>query len=177
VELFEGTTPKGTIKADSSSGAWSIPLSGVSEGTHTYFAKAKDAAGNTSTASDSVSVTVDRTPPRVDVDSVVPKEDATGVAPGVYVTATFTEGMRDASVKSAFKLYKKGTSNALGASVSYEAASRTATLDPSANLRLGTTYKAVVSTGAKDLAGNSLDQDQTPSNGNQQKVWFFKIRN
>jgi hypothetical protein len=38
-------------------------------------------------------------------------------------------------------------------------------------------YKAVVTTGAKDLVGNRLDQDQTPSNGNQQKVWFFTVRN
>jgi Bacterial Ig-like domain len=89
------------------------------------------------------------------------------VAPGVNVTATFSEGMQAASVKSAFKLYKKGTTNALGASVSYVAMSRQATLDPSANLRRGTTYKAVVSTGAKDLAGNPLAQ---------QKVWFFTVR-
>jgi Bacterial Ig-like domain len=84
--------------------------------------------------------------------------------------------MQAASVKSDFKLYKKGTTTALGATVSYETESRKATLDPSANLRLGTTYKAVVSTGAKDLAGNSLDQDASLS-GSQQKVWFFKIRN
>src|SRR5829696_1840 len=145
VELFEGTTSKGTATADSSSGAWSIALSGVSEGVHTYKAKATDAEGNTSSASHSVSVTVDKSAPKV--DSVIPTEDATGVAPGVNVTATFSEGMQDASVKSAFKLYKKGTTNALGASVTYEAAIRKATLVPSANLRLGTTYKAVVSTG------------------------------
>jgi hypothetical protein len=119
-----------------------------------------------------VSVTVDKTPPKV--DSVVPQDDATRVAPGVTVTATFSEGMRDASVKSAFKLYKKGTTSALGASVTYEVASRMATLDPSDNLRRGTTYKAVVSTEAKDLAGNSLDQDENLSSS-QQKVWFFRV--
>jgi Bacterial Ig-like domain len=64
VELFEGTTSKGTTKADSSSsGAWSIALSGVSAGAHTYSAKATDAAGNTSSASDSLTVTVDKTAP------------------------------------------------------------------------------------------------------------------
>src|SRR5215208_3432920 len=166
VELFEGTTSKGKTKADSSSGAWSIALSGLSEGAHTYTAKAKDAAGNISSASDSVTVTVDKTAPKV--DSVNPKEDATGVAPGVNVTAIFSEGMRDASVKSAFKLYKKGTTTALGASVSYDttSTSRQATLDPSANLKRGSTYKAVVSVGAQDLAGNPLAQ---------QKVWFFTV--
>jgi hypothetical protein len=115
----------------------------------------------------------DTTAPKV--DSVVPKEGATGVAPGVNVTATFSEGMQAASVNSAFKLYKKGTTNALGASVSLDAeSSRIATLNPSANLKRGTTYKAVVSTGAKDLAGNSLDQDASLS-GSQQKVWFFTV--
>src|SRR5215203_2441281 len=97
VELFEGTNYKGTTKADSSSGAWSIALSGLSEGAHTYTAKATDAAGNTSTTSNSVTVTVDKSAPKV--DSVIPKEDATGVAPGVNVTATFSEGMQAASVK------------------------------------------------------------------------------
>ena len=166
VELFEGTTSKGTTKADSTSGAWSIALSGLSEGAHTYTAKATDAAGNTSSASDSVTVTVDKTAPKV--DSVIPKEDATGVAPGVNVAATFSEGMQAASVKSSFKLYKKGTTTALGASVSYDttSTSRQATLDPSANLKRGTTYKAVVSVGAQDLAGNPLAQ---------QKVWFFTV--
>lgn len=40
----------------------------------------------------------------------------------------------------------------------------------------GVTYKAVVSTGAKDAAGNSLDQDPT-LDGSQQKMWFFKVSN
>src|SRR5919112_3174636 len=43
VELFEGTTSKGTTKADSSTRAWSIALSKVSDGAHTYSAKATNA--------------------------------------------------------------------------------------------------------------------------------------
>jgi hypothetical protein len=39
VEVLEGTTSKGTTKANGS-GAWSRALSGVSEGAHTYTAKA-----------------------------------------------------------------------------------------------------------------------------------------
>ena len=69
MELFDGTTSKGTIKADSSSGVWSIALSGVSEGTHTYTAKATDASGNTSCASNSVTVTVDTAPPETNIIS------------------------------------------------------------------------------------------------------------
>ena len=49
-----------------------------------------------------------------------------------------------------------------------------ATLDPSANLRSGATYVATVTTGAKDLADNRLDQDSTTA-GNQKKTWEFKV--
>jgi probable HAF family extracellular repeat protein len=174
VELFEGTTPKGATKADSSSGAWSIALSGVSEGTHTYSAKATDVAGNTSPASDSVTVTVDKTAPTV--YSVAPAEDATGVAPGVYVTATFSEDMLASSIDASFKLFKKGSATQLAASVSYDPNTHIAMLDPRDPLRRGATYKAAVNTDATDLAGNSLDQNESLS-GSQQKVWFFKVRN
>jgi Bacterial Ig-like domain len=308
VELFEDTTsrefeggvlvhtlsstvePRGTTKADSSSGAWSIALSGVSEGPHTYFAKATGAGGNTSSASNSVTVTVEKDAPTVsdvypadgatgavrntdiaasfsgpmdpatlttstvtlvkagtttpvsarvgyaesggyfkvwlsppyeqgfyldantkytlkikggtngvkdlagnplangnqasgdywwtfttgnvpgvddtiapEVYSVFPKEDATGVDPTTNVTATFTEDMLASSINgTTFKLFRKGSTTKLAATVSYPAK-----LVPRDSLRSGVTYKAVVTTGAKDLAGNSLAQ---------QKAWFFKVR-
>jgi probable HAF family extracellular repeat protein len=180
VELFEGTTSKGTTKADSSSGAWSIALSGVSEGSHTYTAKATDAAGLTSSASNSVSVKVDKTSPKVVDGSVIPKEDATGVDRTTNVTATFSEAMMASSINgTTFKLFKEGSTTKIGASVVYPDPNSppfTAKLDPSNSLRSGVTYKAVVSVGAKDLAGNSLDQNASLS-GSQQKVWFFKTRN
>ena len=48
---------------------------------------------------------------------------------------------------------------------------------PSGPLRLlerGTKYKAVVTTGAKDVAGNPLDQITTTT-GLQQKAWSFTV--
>ncbi len=83
--------------------------------------------------------------------------------------------MRAGSVKSAFKLYKKGSKTALVATVTYDAATKRAVLDPSATLERGATYKAVLSTAARDLASNQLDQNPTLT-GNQQKVWFFTIK-
>jgi hypothetical protein len=65
-----------------------------------------------------------------------------------------------------FKLSKKGSSAKLVATVSYDAGTDTATLDPRDYLRSGIAYKAVVATGAKDLAGNPLDQ---------QRRWFFTV--
>ena len=58
VELFEGDAARHTIKADAS-GNWSMALGGVSDGSHTYTAKATEAAGNTSTASNPLTVIVD----------------------------------------------------------------------------------------------------------------------
>jgi hypothetical protein len=43
-------------------------------------------------------------------------------------------------------------------------------------LSKGTKYKAVVTTGAKDAAGNQLNQNST-TDSLQQKVWTFTVRN
>jgi alpha-galactosidase len=63
---------------------------------------------------------------------------------------------------STFTLIKQGTSTPLAASVSYDGASRTATLDPTSALEASTTYTATVkggASGAKDVAGNALASD------------------
>jgi hypothetical protein len=73
-----------------------------------------------------------------------------------------------------FKLFKKGTTTQIAAQVSYNADTHTAKLDPINNLRRGVAYKAVVTTRAKDLAGNRLDQDSSTS-GLQKKRWFFRV--
>ena len=96
------------------------------------------------------------------------------VGPAANIRATFSEDMRPASVKNAFKLFRKGSTTQIAAQVSYDAATDTATLNPDNNLRRGATYKAVVTTVAKDMAGNRLDQDGSTA-GLQQKVWFFEI--
>jgi len=120
------------------------------------------------------------TPPRV--TSTVPKATATGVARGVNITATFSEDMDAGTVNgTTFKLFKAGTTNLIPAVVTYDPTAKKATLNPFGNsttlLSKGTKYKAAVTTGAKDLAGNQLDQDQDPSNGLQQKGWSFTIKN
>ena len=61
--------------------------------------------------------------------------------------------------------------------VGYDASTNKAVLNPSANLKRGAKYTVVVATGAEDLAGNGLDQDQDPSNVNQKMVWRFTVRN
>ena len=115
----------------------------------------------------------DTTPPKV--ESNVPADGATGVSPTVNVTAAFSEDMLSSSINgNTFKLSKKGSTTKLTATVSYEAANKTATLNPTNSLQRGVTYKAVVTTGAKDVAGNSLDQNSLTT-GLQQKAWLFTV--
>jgi hypothetical protein len=60
----DGTTSLGTATADGS-GNWSITASTLSAGSHTVTAKATDAAGNVSSASSGLAVTIDPTAPAV----------------------------------------------------------------------------------------------------------------
>lgn len=69
--------------------------------------------------------------------------------------------------KATVKLVRKGTKKAVPAVVSYSASARRAKLNPSRALARGATYTATVTTGAKDLAGNSLAG---------KKSWSFKTR-
>jgi N-acetylglucosamine-6-sulfatase len=109
--------------------------------------------------------------------STVPKANATGVAPKANVKATFSEDMMTSINGNTFKLFKKGsTTQKIAAAVSYDAGTDTATLDPTNTLQRGVNYKAVVSTGTKDLAGNQLDQNSTTT-GSQQMAWFFTVSN
>jgi methionine-rich copper-binding protein CopC len=111
--------------------------------------------------------------------STTPAANATGVASTANVTATFSEEMKASSIISpatTFKLVKlnaDGTTTKVTANVSYDAATKTATLDPASNLSSGT-YKATVTTGAQDLAGNALDQNPNIA-GNQSKSWKFTV--
>ena len=132
------------------------------------------------TAEGATDTTTPPPPPPDTAPSVIstsPAANATGVAPSANVTATFSEAMMSSSINgTTFKLFKKGSTTKIGAAVSYDTSTRTAKLDPTNNLRLGTTYKAVVTTGAKDMASNQLDQNTTTS-GLQQKAWTFTVRN
>ena len=125
-----------------------------------------------SSATQSPSPGPGRTPPP-NVMSTVPKANATGVAPAANIKVTFSKAMKSSSINAnTFKLFKNGSTTKLAATVKYDAATDTATLDPTNNLRKGVTYKAVVTTEAKDLAGNSLDQNPSVA-GAQQKAWLF----
>jgi hypothetical protein len=107
----------------------------------------------------------DTAPPRA--VSTVSNANETGVARTIDVKATFSEGTDGSSITpDTFKLFKKGSTTKIAAAVSYDASTDTASLNPNQDLTRGVTYKVVVTTGAKDLAGNALEQ---------QHRWFFKV--
>ena len=108
----------------------------------------------------------DSTPPAVSL--VSPAAGATSVSVDADVTATFSEPIAPATLSGAsFTLSVGGGS--VPASMSYDSATRTATLNPTASLPAGATGTAAVHGGAggvTDLAGNPLVGDV---------VWAFGI--
>ncbi|MBR1207472.1 MULTISPECIES: Ig-like domain-containing protein [unclassified Bradyrhizobium] len=62
VQIFDGTTQIGTVVADKT-GSWSFATATLSDGNHAFTAKAMDVAGNVSSASTSLTVTIDTTAP------------------------------------------------------------------------------------------------------------------
>jgi hypothetical protein len=96
------------------------------------------------------------------VDNLSPTDAATNVSPTSNVTATFSEAMNSSSISGqTFTLKEQGSSSQLEATVSYDSTARKATLDPSVDLTINTTYTATLTTGVKDSAGNTLAQERT----------------
>ncbi len=93
---------------------------------------------------------VDRTAPSV--SSTVPASLAVGVAPSTVIVATFSEPMDEATIDATTFV----VSNGVAGVVTYDPASRTATLTPSSPLSYATTFEASITTGAKDRSGNGL---------------------
>ena len=103
------------------------------------------------------------------------------------MTATFSESMDPATITgSAFKLYRinpdRSKTRVNAAFTLLEAPSPgglKAELDPFGSttkaLKPSTKYKAVVTAGARDLAGNALDQSPRKG-GKQLKAWTFTTR-
>jgi methionine-rich copper-binding protein CopC len=92
----------------------------------------------------------DLTPPTV--KSFTPAAGATVVGIGSNVTATFKEAVQAGTIS--MELHD-GANNLIPADVTYDAATKTVTLNPTANLARDTTYTVTLS-GARDAAGNLM---------------------
>jgi hypothetical protein len=166
VELFERLSggdevtkgKKATV--DRLTGEWSIELPDVAEGSHTYAAKATDAVGNTSAASAALKVTVDKTAPKV--DSIRPQDRTKDVSRSIEPTATFVEDVDPATLNdTTVKLVNTATGKQVRIEVSCNEPCRRVTLDPyrsdpSKLLARHHRYRVIITTGVKDLAGNTL---------------------
>ena len=133
------------------------------------------------TAEDDTAPPTDPVPGPPRVTSTSPKHTATGVAPSVTLSATFSEKMDPASItNSTFQLLMVNpdgsTTQITDVMVSLSTDGLVAMLDPFGSsqtlLSKNTTYKGVVTTGARDEAGNQLDQHPTTP-GFSQKTWSF----
>jgi subtilisin-like proprotein convertase family protein len=164
LSAFDGSNPNGT---------WNLYVLDDSAGDVGQLASGWSLDITTGSANPPPDPQPDTTAPRV--TSTNPAAGATGVSPTANVGATFSEDMQASTINgTTFKLFKKGSTTNVVATVSYEGSTDTATLDPASSLQRGAVYKAVVTTVAKDLAGNSLYQNPTKV-GNQQKAWRFKV--
>jgi|GEM_PF-1091040 len=109
--------------------------------------------------------TTDTFPPTV--SSTVPASDGTGVAINSGISATFSEAMDPATITGSTFTLDIATGRGVDSlaersvtgSVAYSASSLTATFTPSANLSYGTWYRATITTGVTDTAGNALAQN------------------
>ena len=97
---------------------------------------------------------VDNTPPSVSF--TVPANGSVGVANNANLTATFSEPMDPATISGATFTLQQGNTPVPGV-VTYSGT--TATFDPTANLTGDTTYTAIITTGARDVDGNALEND------------------
>jgi hypothetical protein len=90
-----------------------------------------------------------------------PLDNATNVAPGKTVSATFSTAMNQTTISAATFTLKQGATTVAGA-VAYSGT--TASFNPTVDLLPGTLYTATITTGAKSLGGASLAAN---------KVWSF----
>ena len=147
VAIYDGTTLLGTATADGT-GSWSYTATTLSNGSHTLTTKATDAAGNVSSASAGLTITVDAAAPTaVSLSQTsVAETAATSGSTVATLSATDTNTVTYALVSGS------GDTN----NTSFNIVS--GNLQAASNLSAGT-YQILVR--ATDAAGNTTDQALT----------------
>lgn len=97
---------------------------------------------------------VDNTAPTV--TTVVPDNNATGVAVNTLVSATFSEAIDNTTVTDTSFVVTDPTDNVVAGAIAVSADNTTVTFTSSAMLADNTTYTATLTTAVTDLAGNPL---------------------
>jgi len=159
--LKQGTTPVSGTVTYSGVTAVFTPASNLSFNT-TYTAtittSVENLIGNHLAANKvwtfTTGVNPDTTPPMI--TATIHANGSTGVPINTKIAATFSEAMNPLTINSTTFTFKNG-STAVPGNVNYSGV--TAVFIPDTNLSYTTTYTATITTGAKDLAGNSLASD------------------
>lgn len=114
------------------------------------------------------------------VTSVSPVVGASRIESSDTIQVTFSEEMDPQTINptNTFRLLKQGNDAPVPAQVTYDSASKKATLDPNIPLDAGSTYTATVISGAdgvKNLVGNSLNANRTWSFMTARNLGFWKL--
>ena len=98
--------------------------------------------------------TADTTAPTV---TVSPLDSATAVSVDSNVVWTFNEALRASTITADnFMVLDAATGAVVAGALSYDAAVKVVTFNPTSNLSALTDYIAIATTGVKDLAGNAM---------------------
>lgn len=147
---------------------------GDRDGVRRVFLQVEDAVGNVSSGYVSSTIVLDQRAPRV--SRVWPRAGASGSRRDVTVRARMNETVGPAYVNpGSAVLYRAGSQRPVRAVVRYDRETRTISIHPVRRLAPRTTYRAVITTVVRDVAGNPLDQDLSKPR-RQAKVWRFTTR-
>src|SRR5262245_20335953 len=163
VSVDGGATWNQASGTDSWSYLWTVTSPSNGSGDVTISSRAIDNSDNRQDPPSEIKVfVVDRTPPTV--TSFSPVDGAKNVSQFANVIVTFSEAMDLMTVNNSTVELRDPSRGLIQATVSPDANSRIFTLDPTAPLKGGIKYTAVVKggeAGVKDLAGNPLAADLT----------------
>ena len=156
--LRQGTTSvPGTVSYAGTTATFAPSSDLAANGVHTATINtgAKDSSGNALAANFIWGFTTspirDTTPPRV-----VSTSPVFAVAVNSNISATFSEAMDPTTIAASTFMLRQGTTPVSG-TVTY--GSTTATFAPSTTLAANSAHTATITTGARDLAGNPLQND------------------
>jgi methionine-rich copper-binding protein CopC len=157
IKIYDGTNLIGTATTDGN-GDWTFtPTTPLSDGVHNLSASSTDEAGNISPVSDVVPYTIDTVLPLATNFNPAPGETNASIYDNLVVTfsepiafgSTGTIELRDSSGT----LIESFSVSSSRLSIS----GNNLTIDPTANLALGTSYYVTMGSGSiKDLAGNAF---------------------
>jgi hypothetical protein len=145
-----------------------------SEGTTTISYFATDNAGNEESPVKTFTVKLDKSAPTLDTDNsdgsdgITPDKGQTGVRRNINPTATFSDLMDPASLRTSARLYRWNTEQKIWQQVPARVSvvGKKATLDPYPNdptrlLAANTKFKVTITTGAKNLAGIPMSSSKS----------------